>query len=123
MKINNIAAINFKSKVKVIDTFYGTPEDCLAPREVLIFKNSLEKLRTNKNKDSVEIFFDTGIDNTIGLKVKKTKGNKRFIGIQKINRFYKDITEQDILTAYNEALKIADSEFIPEKKSAFDEYI
>ena len=92
-------------------------------KQISVFLESFKKLENNGKNDSVEVYFDTGVDNLIGIKVKKTKKDKNFIGFQRINRFHKELTVQDVIEAYNQAAEIAESELIPAPKSVFDKYI
>lgn len=124
MKINSIAATNFKSRIKVIDTFNGRPEDSLSAKEIIIFKKAIKKLENNGNNDTVKIFFE--VDNNedkIGIKVEQDTKNKRLEGKETISRFYKTLNEYDILNAYNSAHKAIEWQMQYAPVSTFDKYI
>ncbi len=121
MKINNTVDVNFKSRVKVIDTLYGKPEKGFNDNDISIIKRALKKLETNGNNDTVEVFLCPDDDN-ISLKVKQNKGKKRYEGIANIPLFYRTLNGKDITNAYNQAvIKASMSE--PVQKSVFDKYI
>lgn len=121
MKINNLANVNFKSKVKVIDTLYRNPEKGFNDNYIGIIKRALKKLENNGNDDTVEVFLCPDDDN-ISLKVKQDKRKKRYEGIASIPLFYRTLNGKDITNAYNQAvIKASMSE--PVQKSVFDEYI
>ena len=124
MKINNVSSINFKSNVKVIDDFYGKPEDKLNKKDASTLKQALTKLQHNGEDDTVKVFALDGLEGTIlGIKVEKEIDGKKYQGRIKIPLFFKDLQVKDIQYAYAIAVNEALEKTNPITKSKFDTFM